>query len=185
MQKLNFKQLGLAILMLLGTFSYAQHTNHENHDNKNENSMMNHDKMKDKNNAVLKHYLELKNALVADNNSDAAKAGKMLAMALKMFETSKFSESDKKELDEIIEVATEHAEHIIKSDIAHQREHFKQLSQDMIDFVEITQVQSELFVQYCPMYDKGSSWLSSEEKILNPYYGSKMLTCGKVQKKIN
>jgi hypothetical protein len=30
----------------------------------------------------------------------------------------------------------------------------------------------------------GGYWLSSEEKILNPYFGDKMLKCGKIDSKI-
>ncbi|HQE11916.1 MAG TPA: hypothetical protein PLQ78_04150 [Flavipsychrobacter sp.] len=39
-----------------------------------------------------------------------------------------------------------------------------------------------VYRQYCPMAfnDKGAYWLSNEEKIMNPYFGKKMLTCGEV-----
>jgi len=33
--------------------------------------------------------------------------------------------------------------------------------------------------------DKGAMWLSETDEIKNPFYGSKMLKCGKVQEKIN
>ena len=38
-----------------------------------------------------------------------------------------------------------------------------------------------IYYQHCPMYNdgKGANWLSKDSKIKNPYYGSKMLTCGK------
>jgi hypothetical protein len=29
-------------------------------------------------------------------------------------------------------------------------------------------------------YGKGANWLSKENAVKNPYYGSQMLTCGKV-----
>lgn len=32
--------------------------------------------------------------------------------------------------------------------------------------------------------NKGGYWLSTEEEILNPYYGDKMLHCGKVTETI-
>ncbi|RYF82932.1 MAG: DUF3347 domain-containing protein, partial [Chitinophagaceae bacterium] len=35
---------------------------------------------------------------------------------------------------------------------------------------------------YCPM--KKALWLSNEKAIKNPYYGSAMLTCGKVTETI-
>jgi hypothetical protein len=51
--------------------------------------------------------------------------------------------------------------------------------------VAITGTENTLYQQFCPMYDKGSAWLSMEKEIRNPYYGSKMMACGKVQKEIN
>ena len=86
---------------------------------------------------------------------------------------------------DIIDDAKEHAEHISRSEMDHQREHFKTLSKDIIDLVAITGTETTLYQQFCPMYDKGSAWLSKEKEIKNPYYGSKMLSCGKVQKEIN
>ena len=51
--------------------------------------------------------------------------------------------------------------------------------------VAITGTKNKLYQQFCPMYDKGSAWLSTSNEVKNPYYGSKMLKCGKVQKEIN
>ena len=72
-----------------------------------------------------------------------------------------------------------------ESDIKHQREHFKVLSKDVTDMVAITGTQVKLYEQFCPMYDGGTAWLSTKEEIRNPYYGSQMLKCGKVQREIN
>jgi hypothetical protein len=104
--------------------------------------------------------------------------------SLKAFDASSYSKENQKELADIIEDATEHAEHISESAIDHQREHFKILSKDMSDMVAITGTKSTLYEQFCPMYDKGSAWLSTSKEVKNPYYGSKMLKCGKVQKTI-
>lgn len=136
--------------------------------------------------AVLKDYFNLKNALVADDNAKAKTLGATLATTLGNFDvSSNFSDTQKAELKEIIEDAVEHAEHISESDIAHQREHFKVLSKDVIDMVAITGTENTLYQQFCPMYDGGSAWLSLSKDIKNPYYGSQMLNCGKVQKEIN
>ena len=51
--------------------------------------------------------------------------------------------------------------------------------------VGITGTETKLFQQFCPMYDKGSSWLSMSKDIKNPYYGSKMLACGRIEKEFN
>ena len=134
---------------------------------------------------VLDTYLQLKDALVNDNEGEAKKIGASMATAMGSFDISEFSSEEQANLKEIIETAKEHAEHIAKSEIGHQREHFKALSTDMIDMVAVTGTPSTLYQQFCPMYDKGSAWLSASKDIKNPYYGSKMLKCGKVEKEIN
>ena len=137
--------------------------------------------------AILKGYFNLKDALVNDDNSKAKELGNTLAQSLKSFDASSYSDSQQNELKDIIEDATEHAEHIGESDIKHQREHFKTLSKDMTDMVAITGTSMTIYEQYCPMYDnnKGGAWLSMNDAIRNPYFGDKMLTCGKVQREIN
>ena len=40
-----------------------------------------------------------------------------------------------------------------------------------------------VYIEFCPMANdnKGGYWLSTEEKIQNPYFGKKMLKCGEVK----
>ncbi|WP_416441688.1 DUF3347 domain-containing protein [Leeuwenhoekiella sp. A16] len=137
--------------------------------------------------AIIANYIKIKNALVADNQEDAAEAGGMLMADLKDFDKSKYSSDKQRELTDIIEDATEHAEHISESPMEHQREHFDILSKDMIDMIAITGTSKKLYQDFCPMYNnnKGAQWLSSTEEIKNPYMGSKMPGCGKMQKEIN
>ncbi|WP_412176275.1 DUF3347 domain-containing protein [Formosa sp. PL04] len=134
---------------------------------------------------VVADYMALKDALVETNKDEAAQAGKKLESTLNSFNVSSYTSGQQEELNDIIADAKEHAEHIGKSEIDHQREHFKTLSKDIMDMVAITGTETTLYQQFCPMYDKGSAWLSMSKDIKNPYYGSKMLTCGKVQKEIN
>ena len=173
--------------------------NHDNSDGHHEsaNSEMEHNdmetfnKLKDSNTQssdvkqVLIDYLTLKDALVATNKGEAAKAGTKLESSLSSFNLSSFTSEQQEELKDIIANAKEQAEHIGKSELDHQREHFKTLSKDIMDMVAITGTETTLYQQFCPMYDKGSTWLSMSKDIKNPYYGSKMLTHGKVQKVIN
>ena len=135
---------------------------------------------------VVADYMTLKDALVETDEKAAANAGKKLESTLKSFNVDSYSSDQQKELKEIIESSTEHAEHIGKSDIEHQREHFEMLTKDMIDMVAITGTENTLYQQFCPMYaDDGGAWLSMEKNIRNPYFGSKMMKCGEVQKEIN
>lgn len=135
--------------------------------------------------AILTDYFKLKDALVADDNAKAKELGASLATTLGKLDISEYTDTQQSDLKDIVEDAVEHAEHISESDIAHQREHFKVLSKDVTDMVAITGTENTVYQQFCPMYDGGSAWLSTSKDVKNPYYGSKMLTCGKVQKEIN
>lgn len=157
-----------------------------NHDEMNtSNDMMDSNTQNSDAQRVLADYMALKDALVKTNKGEAAKAGKKLNNTLSEFDVSSYTAEQQKELKDIIEDAKEHAAHIGKSEMDHQREHFKILSKDIIDMVAITGTENTLYQQFCPMYDGGGAWLSMNKDIKNPYYGSKMLTCGKVQKELN
>jgi Cu(I)/Ag(I) efflux system membrane fusion protein len=73
------------------------------------------------------------------------------------------------------------------TDIKIQRDHFKDLSKPLIEAVQLFGVNEKVFVEFCPMADndKGAYWLSKEEKILNPYFGDAMLSCGSVKQVID
>ena len=135
---------------------------------------------------IVNDYMELKNALVADNSEGAAQAGESLVAAFENFNISGYEAAEQQELTEIIESAKEHADHISYSDMAHQREHFELMSIDMVDMLAITGSPERLYQQFCPMYNnkKGAIWLSTSEEIRNPYFGQNMLSCGEVQKEI-
>jgi len=157
---------------------------HDSDKNHNQSSESHSNLTKTGKDELIKDYLELKNALTKDDEKKASKiAGKMVE-TIQGFDSAPYTESQQSEIKDILETSLEHSEHIAKSPIAHQREHFKDLSVDMIDLISITGNSTMLYEQHCPMYDnkKGASWLSADSNIENPYYGSKMLSCGKVEK---
>lgn len=138
---------------------------------------------------IVSGYLLMKNAFTADKSAAAAAAGKALEATFKGFNKAALTAEQKKVFDEIAEDATEHAEHIGSNggNIEHQREHFALLSKDIYDLVKAFGAAGQpLYQDFCPMYDKGNGaiWLSETEDIKNPYYGKKMLTCGKVKEEI-
>jgi hypothetical protein len=96
------------------------------------------------------------------------------------------SKSENKEELEILESIKENAEHIRDNSgkLDHQREHFALISKDIIDLIEQAGTSKKLYQDFCPMYDdnKGASWISEIKEIKNPFYGSKMSTCGSVKK---
>jgi hypothetical protein len=138
-------------------------------------------------NQIVESYLQLKNALVSDNQKKAAEAGKDLFKSFESFDMTQLNDAQHKEYMEIAETAKEHAEHIIKSDINHQREHFEFLSTDINDLITLVGTNKTLYQVFCPMYNnnKGGIWLSEIKEIKNPFFGSKMIDCGKIQKQIN
>jgi hypothetical protein len=139
-------------------------------------------------NEIVSIYFQLKNAFVTDNSSDAGKAGKAMETAFKTFNTTSLSAEQKKSFAEIADDAKEHGEHIGANvgNIEHQREHFEMLSKDVYDLIKTFGTTAKVYHDFCPMYNnkKGAYWLSEAKEIKNPYYGSKMLTCGSVKEEI-
>ena len=136
---------------------------------------------------ILDAYFEIKNGLVADSKENTAKGGTALLAAISKFDMSKIPEDAHKEYMEIQESAKEHAEHIVKSPMDHQREHFEALSTDITDLVALLGTDKVIYQDFCPMANnnKGALWLSEVKEIKNPYFGSRMLNCGSVKKQIN
>ena len=137
---------------------------------------------------IIDSYLELKDALVADNSEKASQAGSQLVDAFNQFDKTSVPSDKASEINDILENALEQAEHISANggNIGHQREHLAVLSNDLNDLLDIIGTDRPLYQTFCPMYDnnKGAIWLSASSEIKNPFFGSEMLTCGKVQKEI-
>lgn len=134
--------------------------------------------------AVFNDYLVISKALVNDNASTPKMAAEDLLKSLQKVDMKLVTEepghSHWMMLDEEIQKA---ALGISKSsDIQKQRAHFEHLSNHLINAVQTFGINQKIYLDYCPMVnnDNGAYWLSTEEKILNPYYGASMLGCGEV-----
>lgn len=65
---------------------------------------------------------------------------------------------------------------------------FSGLSNEVIARVKRAGMKSgKLFVDFCPMAldNKGAYWLSAQEEVKNPYFGSEMLDCGNVEDSVS
>lgn len=136
---------------------------------------------------IIDAYIQIKNGLVADNKKDAAKGGTALLAAFTKFDMSTLKGKVHTDYMEIYESAKEQAEHIVRSPIDHQREHFEALSEDINDLISLLGTTKTLYRDFCPMANnnKGAYWLSEVKEIKNPFFGSKMMSCGSVKTQIN
>jgi hypothetical protein len=135
--------------------------------------------------AILIAYYGVKNALITGSASATdTKAGELLT-ALSSFPADQLSAADKATWTKYFEKLRFDARHISESnDIAHQREHFATLSDNMFNAIKALKVNSApVYRTYCPM--KKMYWLSEYAAIKNPYYGNQMLTCGEVKETLS
>jgi hypothetical protein len=132
-------------------------------------------------NNIIKAYLELKNALVTDNSTKAKTGATNLLTALSEVRDKDFDEATRKVWLANTAKLRFDARHISESDdINHQREHFATLSTNMLGVLKTPIINTiTLYKQYCPM--KKKYWVSETAMIKNPYYGSKMITCGETK----
>ena len=131
----------------------------------------------DQSNSLLSSYYGIKDALVADNVKSAAATATEFVKILNNGELKTIDAAKQK-------VLTEDAGKIAASnDLKSQRDYFTVFSTHIIALAKASKLSDEpVYELYCPM--KKSSWLSSKQAIRNPYYGSTMLTCGKVTETI-
>ena len=131
---------------------------------------------------VFNAYIELKDAFVGDDSSIASRSAESLLSAMKKVDMKELSNNEAhNHWMAISKEIRESATSISKiSDIEKQRSHFKHLSAHLSKGVKLFGVNQKVYEQFCPMADDnaGAYWLSLEKSIKNPYYGSKMLTCG-------
>ena len=120
-------------------------------------------------NTLLNNYISVKNVLVSGD-------GKAVSQAVTTLYQSVKNEENFAQKAELLK-ATEKLNKA--SSIEKQRAVFNDVSTAMWKLVKNSdKVNHVVYYQYCPM--KKSYWLSNEKEIKNPYYGSSMLTCGKV-----
>lgn len=124
--------------------------------------------------AIFDQYIVIEEALV---NTDASRTAT---------ESSKL-ESLLKEVDANEATKSAIAAMAASNDVNVQREHFETLSTGIEGMLEGALSSGTLYKQYCPMAfnNRGAYWISSGKNILNPYFGDKMLKCGRVDSEIN
>ncbi len=135
---------------------------------------------------VFNSYFTLKDALVASDQKEAAEAASTLASAIDAVPMADLDHEVHMVWMKVLEPLKQHANVIATStDLEKQRKTFKILSESIIELGKAAPRSTTMHLQHCPMYADGSNWLSREKEIRNPYYGSKMLTCGSTKEAIS
>ena len=120
-------------------------------------------------NPLIIGYMDIKDALVKSDSKTATTA----ILALQALVQSEATFPEKTALLDALKPISK------TNDLEKQRTAFADLSTTLWKVVQrVGKTDKTVYYQYCPM--KKAYWLSLEKKKKNPYYGSSMLTCGKI-----
>ncbi|RIA09500.1 Cu(I)/Ag(I) efflux system membrane fusion protein [Flavobacteriaceae bacterium MAR_2010_72] len=175
-------------------------TGHEGHlgmDNKSSNEQSEHTmnerlkvsaQFQEQLKVVFNDYINLKNALVKEDSKTSSESASSLLNNLSKVNMKLLSDNNAHSSWMSLEGNIKSSATSISksSTIILQRDHFKHLSSHLIHAVQLFGVNEKVYVEFCPMADnnKGAYWLSKENKVINPYFGDAMLTCGEVKQVI-
>ncbi len=158
--------------------SNGDHSNHSNHSETTTSRVQNDNQLK----AVFDNYFLVKDALIGSNGNNTAVASKELVNAINNIKMDKLDMDVHMVWMKVVNTIQKDAENIGNTkDVKIQRDHFTSLSKDMYTLIKVSKYETPVYYQFCPMFNdgKGANWLSKENAVKNPYYGSMMLSCGK------
>ena len=139
---------------------------------------------------VLDRYYSLRDALIA---SDTAAANQAAALLLQSADELKLDELKKIDTNNIIiptaqtytgGINSESKGLLGEASIEDKRKSFQMISANLFDLTRtVRYAEEKIYLLHCPMAfnNAGADWLSNSTEIKNPYFGSKMLTCGSVK----
>lgn len=144
----------------------------------NDHSTMTENQGTDQLKPVFDNYFSLKDALVKTDSKMASAKSKDLLTAITVVKMETLKMDVHMTWMKVYKDLTADAKNISETqDIKKQRELFKSLSKNTYELIKVSKFTEPVYYQYCPMQD--ANWLSKENTIKNPYYGSQMLSCGK------
>ena len=132
--------------------------------------------------SVFDNYFVVKNAMIYSAGNATSIASKELFTAIKNVKMDKLEMDVHMVWMKVVNKIKEDAEHIADTkDKKNQRNHFTTLSKDIYTLINVAKYEVPVYFQFCPMHNggKGANWVSKENTVKNPYYGSQMLSCGK------
>lgn len=137
---------------------------------------------------VFNDYFAIKEALVKTDAATSSAKAKALVTAIKAVKMESLENDVHMVWMKVYKNLEKDAAAIASAkDIEKQRASFATLSTNMYTLQKASKSDTPTYYQYCPMANngKGANWLSKEKAMKNPYYGSKMLSCGSVSETLN
>ncbi len=140
---------------------------------------------------IVTQYLAMKDALVKDNAKKAKSAAKNMKAAIGKVNMKLLTDNDHHMswMNAAMMLKNQLGKFIGAGSIGKQRIVFGKISDDLTNVIQVLGVDvngKTLYLEFCPMANDnaGAYWLSLDKKILNPYLGQKMLSCGEVKQTI-
>lgn len=130
----------------------------------------------------FENYFTLKDALVKSDAKLASTIAKNLLVNINAVKMDKLPSEEHTVWMKVLSSLKSNTENISETtSVEKQRIAFMELSANFYDLLKVSKQENAIYYQNCPMYNdgKGANWLSRENEVKNPYYGSQMLTCGK------
>ncbi len=131
--------------------------------------------------AVFNSYFEVKDALVSTNASAAAAKGADLVSSLKAIKMNELAMDVHMVWMKVMKELESEAQKIASSKkIEDQRKALITVTKNIYALMKVAKTETPTYYQFCPMANggKGANWLSKENEVKNPYYGSMMMSCG-------
>jgi Cu(I)/Ag(I) efflux system membrane fusion protein len=136
---------------------------------------------------VFQAYLPLKDALIETNAKTAKEKAQPLLAAINNVDMKEVKGEAHMEWMKDLDVLMKTTEYITQeSDVGKIRGALSPLSDQLYQTILKFEVETGGYRQYCPMAfnNTGGFWLSDSDKVLNPYFGDVMLTCGNVEEEL-
>lgn len=133
-------------------------------------------------NGVYENYFIVKDALVKTDGTAAAANAKILLTTINEVKMDVLKMDVHMVWMKVLENLKQDVTAISSTtDTKKQRDSFDTLSISIYELIKISKTETPTYYQFCPMANdgKGANWLSKENNIKNPYFGSMMLSCGK------
>lgn len=131
---------------------------------------------------IFENYFALKDALVKSDGKLASTIAKDLLVNINAVKMAELSTEEHTAWMKVLSSLKSNTDKIsVTTNLEKQRSLFIDLSANFYDLLKVSKQETAIYFQNCPMYNdgKGANWLSKENAVKNPYYGSQMLTCGK------